>query len=257
MSEIIFKAKVLVLGEGAVGKTSLINRFVNDVFESDYAATIGVKFLSKEVSVNPDNDDMAQLNLWDVAGQPRFEDLRTTFYAGAAGALFVFDLSRKETFDKLDRWHAEVVKMVGEIPHIIIGNKADLKGREVSIKQAQSYAKSDKTIYIETSAKTGQNVEEAFLELTYLMAKNIDGVKPPKKKVKKPSKKKDKKALKAPTGNLFVKSKIRDYIKSKGLSTSKSVVNGSKLNDLIIEILKKAVDRAIANGRKTVQPKDI
>lgn len=256
MSNIIFKAKVLVVGEGAVGKTSLIQRFVKDVFETDYAATIGVKFLAKQVSVNPDNDNAAQLNLWDVAGQPRFEDLRTTFYAGAAGALFVFDLTRKVTFEKLDKWHAEVVKMVGEIPHVIIGNKADLKRREISIKEAQSYAQNNHSIYIETSAKSGQNVEEAFLELTYLMAKDLEGVQPPKQRIKKPSKKKDKKAPK-PEAPFFVKSKVRNYIKSKGLSTSKSLLDGIKLNQQILEILDKAIENAISNGRKTVHPTDL
>ncbi|MHA1148504.1 MAG: GTP-binding protein [Promethearchaeota archaeon] len=256
MSNIIFKAKVLVVGEGAVGKTSLIQRFVNDVFNTDYAATIGVKFLTKKVSVNPDNDNSAQLSLWDVAGQPRFEDLRTTFYSGAGGALFVFDLTRKITFEKLDQWHAEVVKMVGEIPHVVIGNKADLKRREISIEEAQMYAQKNHSLYIETSAKSGLNVEQAFLELTYLMAKDIEGVKPPKQKIRKPSKKQHKKAQKI-DGPFFVKSKVRNYIKSNGLNTSKSILNGTKLNQIILNILDNAIEKAIANGRKTVQPKDL
>jgi len=247
---IIYKYKVLILGPPAVGKTSLLGRFVNEEFRVDYRSTIGAKFLTKEISIsgNKEHNNTAQLSLWDVGGQPTFIDLRTTFYRGANGALIVFDLIREKTFDEIEAWHSEMIKTLNknDIPFVLIGNKSDLiktEGRKVNINDAKKFAKDRKSIYIETSAKTGMNVEKAFRELTRVIAEKEGG--------------EDVDLRKAKAEAFFVKSKIREYIKSKGYQTSIALIDGNVLNELIIDILDKAILSAKSDGRKTVQPKDI
>ncbi len=246
---IIYKYKVLIVGSPAVGKTSLLHRFVEEEFKVDYRATIGAKFLIKEIKISEDKIDnnTAQLSLWDIGGQPRFIDLRTTFYRGANGALIVFDLIRENTFDDVEVWHSEMSGTLNkDIPFILIGNKSDLiktEGRKVNINDAKKFAKDRNSIYIETSAKTGMNVEKAFRELTRIIAEKEGGV--------------DVDLKKARTEAFFIKSKVRDYLKSEGYQTSSDLIDGNVLNEIIIELLDKAIAITKANGRKTIQPKDI
>jgi Ras-related protein Rab-11A len=245
---IVYKYKVLILGPPAVGKTSLMHRFVSNDFNADYHSTIGAKFLTKDIKLNPEETEgeEAQLSLWDVGGQPRFLDLRTTFYRGANGALIVFDLVREETFEEVDTWLTEMTAtLTKEIPFILIGNKSDLirkEGRKVDIKEAQEYAKKKDSVYIETSAKTGTNVEKSFIELTRLITSRT-GVETSLKKARKEA--------------YFIRSKVKDYIESKGYQISNELMEGNVLNEIILKILRKAIKKAKADGRKTVQAKDI
>jgi len=170
---VVFKFKIILIGDGAVGKTSLLYRFCQGKFSSNYMITIGANFLKKEIKIN--NKDSADLIIWDIAGQfEKFGRFHDTFYKNANGALLVFDLLQPSTFDSVDKWHKDVVKVLGkEIPFILIGNKKDLLEnivRPIDEKSSAEYAKEKNSIYIETSAKTGLNVEEAFLELTKRMA---------------------------------------------------------------------------------------
>lgn len=169
MSEISFKLKLVLLGEGAVGKTSLVYQFVNKKFKGDYTLTVGVDFLSKNIEYEPEKH--AMLSLWDIGGQKRFESIRSTFYRGASGVLLVFDLTRPPTFENITTWHNEVKEVSGnvDLPFILIGNKVDLiedTGRVIDEEATKAYAAENGSIYIETSAKSGENVEEAFLKLT-------------------------------------------------------------------------------------------
>lgn len=244
-----FKFKLVLLGAAAVGKTSLMIRFVNDEFKTDYAATIGAKFLSKEIQIDrgDGSKELAQLTLWDIAGQPRFEDLRSTFYRGASGALLIFDVTRKNTFDELTTWIREFTNVLpADTPIILIGNKSDLDGREVTPNEAKNFAHSKNTIYIETSAKTGINVEKGFFELTRILVAKSKGIELKMKPIEMEQKL-----------SILIKSKIRDYIKSKGLNTSSTLIDGNELNTLILNLLDKAIERAKSNGRKTVQEKDL
>ena len=249
MSKVIYKYKVLILGPPAVGKTSLLNRFVNEEFKGDYQTTIGATFLTKEIKISEDKADnnTAQLSLWDVGGQHNFIDLRTTFYRGANGALIVFDLIREKTFDEIEVWQSEMRDTLKkDIPFVLIGNKSDLiktHGRKVKLNSAKKFAKDKNSHYIETSAKTGLNVEKAFRELTRIIAEKEGGVDINLKKVK--------------TETFFIKSKLRKFIKSEGYKTSNDLLDGNVLNDLIIKILDKAISTAKEDGRKTVLPKDI
>ncbi|GAB4308195.1 MAG: Rab family GTPase [Promethearchaeota archaeon] len=163
-----YKLKILLCGPAAVGKTSLIYNYIHQKFQSSYKLTVGVDILTKTVEYAP--GESAVLSIWDIGGQQRFEFIRSTFYKGAAGVLLVFDLTRPETWDKILSWRQEVRQYAGDIPFVLIGNKVDLLDEEfgtaIDRNAARQYAESQGSIYIETSAKTGQNVEAAFEELT-------------------------------------------------------------------------------------------
>ena len=133
--------------------------------------TIGVDFLNKEINIQGHN---VKLTIWDVAGQKRFKFMRKNFYGGAAGALLVFDLTRENTFQEVKKkWYSELTQFGNkDVPFILIGNKVDLIkeiGSVVDSENAKKFAESKGSIYIETSAKTGKNVDDAFNELTEKM----------------------------------------------------------------------------------------
>ncbi|MFX0003260.1 MAG: Rab family GTPase [Candidatus Hodarchaeota archaeon] len=162
-----FKLKVLLTGAAAVGKTSLVQRFIKNRFQANYKLTVGVDILTKDVEFRP--GEIATLSIWDIGGQQRFEFIRSTFYKGAAGTLLVFDLTREQTYTEIRKWLTEIRQFAGDIPFVLIGNKADLMedvGVVIDRDEARSFAENEGSIYIETSAKTGVNVDEAFTELT-------------------------------------------------------------------------------------------
>ncbi len=163
-----FKLKVLLTGAAAVGKTSLVQRFIKNRFAANYKLTVGVDILTKDVEFKP--GDVATLSIWDIGGQQRFEFIRSTFYKGAAGALLVFDLTREQTFIETRKWLTEIRQFSNEnIPFVFIGNKLDLLedvGEVIDREEARAFAEKEGSIYVETSAKTGINVDDAFTELT-------------------------------------------------------------------------------------------
>jgi small GTP-binding protein len=168
-----YRFKIILIGAGAVGKTSLVKRFVDDSFDTSYNVTIGVDFLSKDVEVDGKE---TKLTIWDVGGQDRFKFMRSRFYDGAHGALLIFDLSRADTYNEIKKWLSEFRAHAGDdVPFILIGNKVDLIediGEVVEREKANAYAESEGSIYIDTSAKTGENVEDAFVRLTRFLIKD-------------------------------------------------------------------------------------
>ena len=163
-----FKLKILLIGTAAVGKRSLIQRFIKNRFAANYKLTVGVDILTKDVEFRP--GEIATLSIWDIGGQQRFEFIRSTFYKGAAGILIIFDLTREQTYIQARKWIAEIKQIAGEkIPFVLIGNKVDLLNNfraTIDRNRAQQFAKKQGSIYIETSATTGVNVDEAISELT-------------------------------------------------------------------------------------------
>ncbi|MFW9942576.1 MAG: Rab family GTPase [Candidatus Thorarchaeota archaeon] len=165
--------KVIIIGPGAVGKSSLIRRFVEDKFGLSYKFTLGVDILAKTIEF--EKDKLAKLSIWDVGGQERFKFLRRNFYEGTHGAILVFDLSRANTFPKMKDWLIDMRSIIEhKIPFIILGNKADLLpevGEVINREETKQFAEDEESFYIETSAKTGENVDKAFNELTQRMIK--------------------------------------------------------------------------------------
>ena len=132
----LYVFKVIIIGPGAVGKTSLLHRFVKDKFSFRYKLTIGADFLSKVIQ--SDNETI-KLQIWDIGGQDRYKFLRQSFFDGANGALIVFDLSRWHTFEEIDGWLSDLREYAGEeIPFAIIGNKADLIDKKDELYERES-----------------------------------------------------------------------------------------------------------------------
>ena len=164
MEEASFKYKICILGDAAVGKTSLIYRFIEDKFKEDYKSTLGVNLLTKEFEL--ENYGVVGLQMWDLGGQDSFKRLRKMYLEGSRGALVVFDVTKRESFEKLDGWIQSFKEIRGDAPIFLIGNKIDLKDEiKVEEKEAQDFAKGEMDLIL-TSAKTGENVDKAFHELS-------------------------------------------------------------------------------------------
>jgi len=172
--------KVIILGDSGVGKTSLMNQYVNKKFSNQYKATIGADFLTKEVMVD---DRLVTMQIWDTAGQERFQSLGVAFYRGADCCVLVFDVNVAKTFENLDSWREEFLiqsnpKDPDSFPFVVIGNKIDLENqRVVSPRRAQAWCQAKGDIpYFETSAKEAINVEQAFQTIARnALKKEADG----------------------------------------------------------------------------------
>ena len=156
-----FKLKIVIIGDPAVGKTSLVQRYISGQFSKDYRSTIGTNIYVKEIVL--EDGKKVQLNLWDIAGQERWITMRHRYYNGTHGAIIVGDLARKRTFENIEKfWYPDLEKYAPSIPITLIGNKSDLEPM-VSIEEIEKLKKKIKTErYVTTSAKTGAHVNEIF-----------------------------------------------------------------------------------------------
>lgn len=177
------KMKVCLVGEAAVGKTSLIRRFVLDDFDDKYIQTLGTKVSKKELSApNPDSSGELKIDMtiWDIMGQKGFRELlKEAYFYGAKGILAVCDVTRKRTLEDLDDWIEGVYSVTGKIPIEFLANKADLKeemqiGEDEMVQAARAY---DSPFHF-SSAKAGVNVEIAFQSLAERIAKDRFSRKP-------------------------------------------------------------------------------
>jgi len=153
--------KICLLGDGAVGKTSLVRRYVHDVFDDKYLTSFGTKVSKKSINLEDANVD---LMIWDILGQKTYETLHQAYYKGAAGALVVCDFTRPETMESLAGWLDSFHKVAEGVPVLLLANKADLE-KKLDAKTVMEFGRSRGCEVLETSAKTGENVEEAFLGL--------------------------------------------------------------------------------------------
>lgn len=158
----MIKKKVCMLGAFAVGKTSLVKRYVDSIFYDKYQTTLGVKIDKKTVDVN---DRSVELILWDLAGEDEFIKVRSSYLRGSAGVLLVADGTRAETLQIAVELKDKVIHEVGDIPFILIVNKSDLKQRWTIDQSHLDELKASGWQIIETSAKDNDNVEQAYLRL--------------------------------------------------------------------------------------------
>jgi small GTP-binding protein len=164
--------KICLLGEANVGKTSLVYRFIENKFRENYKSTLGVNLLKKDINIPNYGDVSAQI--WDLGGQESFKSLRKLYLEGANGSLLVYDMTDKKSFEKLGEWTQSFREARGNAPIMLIGNKSDLKKQnKINEDDSSKYAKKNNMHLIITSAKTGKNVEEAFLELTKQILEHI------------------------------------------------------------------------------------
>ena len=163
------KAKLCLAGEPAVGKSSLIKRFVLDIYDDRYIATLGTKVTKKTVTIKDAQYGLVYIDLiiWDVMGTRSIRDLlKEAYYHGANGVMAVCDLSRRETLFELDSWSKAIESVAGTIPTLVVANKIDLvESREISDEELKKYCDSRGWKSVMTSAKTGENVETAFVAL--------------------------------------------------------------------------------------------
>ena len=159
--------KILILGDSFVGKTNMLKRFLHDEFDMNTKETVGVEFGSKNFILGEDEKDIVKAQIWDTAGQERYRSVTKAYYKGAKGALLVYDISRRNTFENIDNWLIDLrTNGDKDILIILIGNKCDLiDKREVSVEEAQTKAEQYNIAYMETSAKNGDNIIKAFSEL--------------------------------------------------------------------------------------------
>lgn len=176
--------KICLIGDGGVGKTSLRERLLGEGFESTYLLTIGADFATYEIDIE---NDHFKFQIWDLAGQQRFDVVRSIYYRGSHGAIMVFDRSRPESFANLEEWKKEMFTHVGrKIPFIVLGNKSDLECRIDQEALQEFIANSEKEFsflkvpfaipYLDTSARTSHNVEEAFMALARTIRKFIQAL---------------------------------------------------------------------------------
>jgi small GTP-binding protein len=175
-------AKIIIIGNSGVGKTALMHRLVEDTFSESCQTTIGVEYDQKIIPVG---DQFLKMQIWDTAGQERFKSIARAYYRNAAGVILVFDLTDHKSFEDLGEWLNDVQVLCP--PNVVvqlIGNKTDLgAARCVGASDAQAFAaRHGVSLYLETSAKGGDNVSEAFLRLgTALITKGL--AKPPEAEV--------------------------------------------------------------------------
>ena len=168
-----YNFKILLLGSAAVGKTSLVQRFVHNRFAKSYLMTIGME--PSEKFVNLKDGTVVALSIWDLAGQERFRFIRHTFYKGAKAALMVFDLTRESTLKDIERWNKEFINHCGDKAiKILVGNKKDLEDEiAVSERECLEIHKKIKSLdFIQTSALTGEHVNEAFTKIAELLVES-------------------------------------------------------------------------------------
>ena len=171
-----FIYKICVVGNGGVGKTSMVLRYCENSFKESYLMTIGSNFSTKTVKLPNHPELQVKLQLWDLAGQKHFSFVRPPFYRGATGIIYVFDLSRRSSFADLLEWRDEVEKVIGQKPSILVGNKLDIarQGHREVAEQEGEALKGEMHVmkYVETSAKEGDSVESVFKVLTLEILKN-------------------------------------------------------------------------------------
>ena len=157
--------KILIIGNSGVGKSCLLVRFADDIYQENYIATIGVDFKIKTLDVEEKN---VKLQIWDTAGQDRFRNITASYYRGAAGIAIVYDITDPETFNNINSWLIEVEKNASKnVYKILIGNKCDLEEkRKVTFEQGKEFADTHGMKFFETSAKNAHNVEDAFVTMT-------------------------------------------------------------------------------------------
>jgi small GTP-binding protein len=160
--------KVVLVGNSGVGKTALVERVSEDIFQNSHVPTVGAQFISLELKIA---DQPCILELWDTAGQEVFRSLVGFYARDAKGAFILFDVSSQKSFEDLGKWVEFISENAPGAKIIIFGNKIDLaEGREITTTQGRTFTEKHGAVYYEGSAKTGENVSETFDRMTELLA---------------------------------------------------------------------------------------
>ena len=166
--------KLILGGDGAVGKTSMVHRYVENEFATDYKSTIGTSIMKKECTFQ-ELDSTVRFIIWDLAGQAQFKRVRKSYLTNAEAGILVYDVTNRSSFENIDKnWHREIKKASPDIALILVGNKIDLESkRVVSRDEGEALAQNLRLTYVETSAKTGENIDDAFKMLALQIIKKF------------------------------------------------------------------------------------
>jgi len=169
----VFQFKLVLLGQAGVGKSNLVLRFVKGEFLDNNESTIGAAFLTQTVALS--DGSMVKFEIWDTAGQERFNSLAPMYYRGAQAALVVYDITNENSFSRAKTWVRELEGQGGKMVIALVGNKSDLESsRRVSAEEGQGYAEEKGLLFMETSAKTAQNVAEIFESIAKTLPKPVN-----------------------------------------------------------------------------------
>ncbi len=165
MSETNFNylLKYIIIGDSAVGKSNILTRYVYEKFNEEFQSTIGVEFASKNAIVN---NKIYRIQIWDTAGQESFRSITRAYYKNSVCAFIVYDITSRTSFENVKSWLDDIQKQCPKTTFLVlVGNKIDLENeRQIMYEEGDSFAKENNMLYIETSAKTGQNIETLFLK---------------------------------------------------------------------------------------------
>ncbi|CAF0935340.1 unnamed protein product [Adineta ricciae] len=178
--------KILIIGDSGVGKTTILQRFAQDYFSTEYVATIGVDFQIKTIDVD---QKRCKLQVWDTAGQDRFKCVVSSFYRNANGVMICFDLTDLESFRNVGNWIEEVKRYCPEqTPIFLVGTKSDLQTRRmIPYETIKAFAQVKQLSYLETSSKTNENIERCFCDFTAMLVAHTNQIElAHKKEPKKP-----------------------------------------------------------------------
>lgn len=165
--------KLLLIGDSGVGKTCLLFRFAEDKFNAQFISTIGIDFKIRTVNVD---GKRLKLQIWDTAGQERFRTITTAYYRGAAGIMLVYDVTNERSFENIKNWMRNIEEHAADdVEKMIIANKCDNEeSRVISREKGQNLAMDHNVAFYETSAKNGDNVEEAFISIARVIKDSLE-----------------------------------------------------------------------------------
>lgn len=169
-----FKIKSVIIGNSAVGKSCILQRYVDNTFTNMFISTVGIDFKQRIIDVTSDDgtkSDRICMQIWDTAGQERFKTITTAYYRGAMGIIYVYDVTDMVSFKRIEHWIADVrAHECIPLGCMILGNKIDKNGeRQVTTEQGRALAEKNGCLFYEVSAKTGENVEPAFQQLAKIV----------------------------------------------------------------------------------------
>ena len=170
----VISPKAILIGDSAVGKTSIINQYVFNSCATEHQATIGIDYFTKNI---PNGDTTIRLQIWDTAGQEKFHSLIPSYIRNSTVAILVYDITQRSTFEDLQKWHQMVIN-TSNPALIVVGNKLDLEeNRQISSEEGQKFANQIKASFIETSAMTPTNIQELFSKVSSVSLVNQEETK--------------------------------------------------------------------------------
>ena len=169
--------KLVIIGDSGVGKSNFLFKFIEGKFSPLHVATVGFDYKSKIISL-PQSKKKVKLQIWDTAGQEKYMSLNKNLFQRVQGIILMYDITKRESFERLDMWLNIIKQMINEVPIVLVGNKLDDEdneetGRIVSYTEGDEYAKVHKFLFFETSGLNGTNVDKTFINISEVIIRNM------------------------------------------------------------------------------------